>query len=703
MSTPTATVETVTLDGEEITLETGEIARQASGSVVVRHRDSFLLATVVADEGPRPGADFFPLTVEYRERMSAAGRIPGNYFRREGRITEAEILTSRLIDRTLRPLFPKGFRNETQVQVMVFGADPESDLEALALLGAAAALQVSDVPFQGPVTGLRVVRYQGRWRALASPSVRALSHTDLITSYTRDGLAMVEGESLGLPDEELLEALDYAEAAATPLLDALDRLRDRAGKPQRPWTPPEPAPLVDAAVEAFSAKAVDAALSIDDKHARRRALGEARALVVEAAERGELADDATAEDAQAAFDRMVHHRMRRRLLDGHRIGGRALDEVRPLTIRVGPIAAAHGSALFTRGETQALVTATLGGDRDAQDRETLRGKERDTFLLHYNFPSYSVGETRPMRGPGRREIGHGNLARRALDAVLPAQDQFPYTIRVVSDVTESNGSSSMATVCGGTLALMDAGVPLEAPVAGVAMGLIREGDEIAILTDILGDEDHLGDMDFKVAGTADRVTAVQLDNKIGSLPRDVLVRAIRQAKAARRFILAAMAEALASPRKSISARAPQILRIDPSKIGVVIGKGGATIQKLEADTGARVEVKNDGRVIITGPSAEAVNAAIRRVEALTKDLERGAVYEASVVSIKDFGVFVRFGDHEGLVHVSELADHRVSHPSDELSVGDAVRVKVLGTDDRGRLKLSRRAAAGTPEAEVLSL
>ncbi len=694
--------ETVQLGGVELTLETGEIARQAHGAVVVREGRSFLLATVVAEAAPRPGQDFFPLTVEYREKMAAGGRIPGAYGRREGRISDREVLTSRLIDRTLRPLFAEGFRCDTQVMVTVYGADEVSDLESLALIAASAALHVSDLPFDGPVGGLRLSRVDGQIVALARPGERRRADLDFIVSASRDGLVMVEGEAAAVPDEAVLDALDAANEAIQPLLDALDRLRARCGKDKRAHAVPARDPGLAEAVRQAAEAALHEALAVDDKHGRRAAIDEVRHrvkadLAATAAERGEDAGE-----IGAAFEALLHHVMRARILDGHRIGGRAMDAVRDIAIRVGLLESNHGSALFTRGETQALVSVTLGGEKDALDYDTVGGRESDPFMLHYNFPPFSVGEARPNRGPGRREIGHGNLARRALAAVLPDQRAFPYTLRIVSDITESNGSSSMATVCGGCLALMDAGVPVREPVAGIAMGLIAEGDRRVVLSDILGDEDHLGDMDFKVAGTASGVTAVQLDNKLGSLPREVFTQAIAQARRGLTHILGEMGKALGAPRAEVAAHAPQVatMKIDPKKIGAVIGSGGSTIKDIQGSTRTRIDIAEDGSVRIFGQDAEGVRAAMRRIEGVTLELTQGAVYVATVVSIKDFGCFVRIGEHEGLVHVSELEEGRVANVSDVVSVGDEVLIRVTGTDNRGRLQLSRRAALGVPRSEA---
>jgi polyribonucleotide nucleotidyltransferase len=679
--------EEIRIGEASLTLETGRIARQAHGALVVRHGRSFVLATVVGGDGPSGGGDFFPLTVEYRERLAAGGRIPGAYGRREGRITDREVLTSRLIDRTLRPLFPKGFTSEVQVQVTVFSADADSDLDSLGLIAAAGAVHLSDLPFHGPVAGLRLVRREKRFVPMPAASERALGHLDFVVSASREGVVMVEGAADRIGDDEVIEALDAAVAELAPVFDALDRLRERAGRPKRAFAAElPPPPLVHAVREAAEAL-IHGALGHDDKTTRRRALAEGEALVLGTVE-GEP------KTVAALYEAEVKRVARQRILDGKRIGGRPLDRVRDISIDIGLLRANHGSALFTRGETQALASATLGTRRDVQDVETVLGMLQERFLLHYNFPSFSVGEVRASKGPGRREIGHGNLALRALAAVMPDHKTYPYTVRVVSDITESNGSSSMATVCGGCLALIDAGVPIKEPVAGIAMGLIREGDRTAILSDILGDEDHLGDMDFKVAGTAEGITAVQMDNKLGSLPRDVLARALAQAGEGRRHILEVMRAAVQAAGESTEPALHTQLRVNPSRIGAIIGSGGSTIREIQESTRTKIDVHDDGFVMVFGTDERGTREAVRRIQKLALELKKDGLYVGEVVSIKEFGCFVRIADHEGLVHVSELDEKRVEKVESVVQVGQEILVRVLGADERGRLKLSRKAALG---------
>ncbi len=679
--------EEIRIGEASLVLETGRIARQAHGALVVRHGRSFVLGTVVGADRPSGEGDFFPLTVEYRERLAAGGRIPGAYGRREGRITDREVLTSRLIDRTLRPLFPKGFTHEVQVQVTVFSADAESDLESLGLIAAAGAVHLSDLPFRGPVAGLRIVRRDKRFVALPAAAERPLGHLDFVVAGSRDGVVMVEGAADRIGDEEVIEALDAAAGELAPLLDAFDRLRERAGRPKRAFAPEAPPPLLAEAVREVADALIHAALAHDDKTARRRALAEGEALVL-----GTVEGDPKA--IAALYEAEVKRVARQRILDGKRIGGRAHDRVRDIAIDVGLLRANHGSALFTRGETQALVSATLGTRRDVADVETVLGMVQERFLLHYNFPAFSVGEVRAAKGPGRREIGHGHLALRALAAVMPDHKAYPYTVRVVSDITESNGSSSMATVCGGCLALIDAGVPIREPVAGIAMGLIREGDRTAILSDILGDEDHLGDMDFKVAGTAHGITAVQMDNKLGSLPREVLARALAQAGDGRRHILEVMRAAIQAAGESTEPSLHTQLRVNPSRIGAIIGSGGSTIREIQEATRTKIDVHDDGFVMVFGTDERGTREATRRIQKLALELKKDGLYVGEVVSIKEFGCFVRIADHEGLVHVSELDDKRVESVESVVQQGQEILVRVLGADERGRLKLSRRAALG---------
>jgi len=675
--------ESFLLGEAEITLETGRIARQADGAVLLRHGRTVLLATVVAAGAPVPGVDFVPLTVEYREKTAAAGRIPGNFFRRETRPGEPEVLVSRLIDRSLRPLFPTGWTVETQVLVTVYSAENGSDPAGLAILAAAAALQVSDIPFQGPVAGLRILRRGGKLVLLPDEAEGRLADLDLVLAATPSGLVMVEGEASGVPEAAILAALDAGTAALAPAWAALERLG--AGRTRRAVPTVAAAPVAE--VDALVGAEVDAALVLTGKGERRAALAAVRAEV-----RGALGVAAL-----PAVDAVIKARARAAILAGRRADGRGHADVRPITCETGTLPACHGSALFTRGETQVLVSGTLGGQRDAQDVERLFGMTRDRFLLHYNFPSFSVGEVGGKPGPGRREIGHGNLARRAVAAVLPTESSYPFTLRVVSDVTESNGSSSMATVCGATLALIDAGVPLTAPVAGVAMGLVREGDQVAVLTDILGDEDHLGDMDFKVAGTAEGITAIQLDNKLGSLPRSVLDQALSQAREGRLHILAAMQPAIDALGGRVPEHTPrhERVRINPGRIGLLVGPGGKNLQQIQGRTGARIEVNQDGTVMIMGRDRASTREAARAVQAISIELVKGGLYMGTVQSVKDFGAFVRIAEHDGLVHISELGGRTVAE-------GESLLVRVLGADDKGRLKLSHRAADGASALEALN-
>ncbi|MBN2054474.1 polyribonucleotide nucleotidyltransferase [bacterium] len=691
----------ITKGTETIIIETGAVARQANGAVVVRHRDTVLLVTAVAAEEPRAGIDFFPLTVEYREKTGAAGRIPGGYLKRENRPGDHEVLGSRLVDRAVRPLFPDGFTNEVQVIATVLSVDPEGDPEMLAMLGASAAVHISDIPWSGPVAGVRVARVNGELVAFPTWNQRGESDLDLFVAVGPGGLGMVEGQGHEVPDEVIVEALMFAQEAARPLLAAQVELRNLAGRDK--WDVPvavidgESARMVAAAVGDDLA----AALRIPEKKARYKAIRELKKRALE-----QVGNDEPERGPEIAahFDELHHAMVRRAVLDhGRRIDGRDLETVRPVTIETSWLPRAHGSALFTRGETQAMVSCTLGTGDDEQRIETLRGEVRERFLLHYNFPPYSVGEIKPIRGPGRREIGHGTLARRALTAILPSPEAFPYTIRLVSDISESNGSSSMATVCGGCLALMDAGVPITRPAAGVAMGLIAEGDTIRVLTDILGDEDHLGDMDFKVTGTARGITAMQMDNKVGSLSRDVLVKALQQARRGLDSLLDTMASHLPAPRPQLSVHAPRILQhlIRPQVIRELIGPGGKVIQEIQAMTNTKIEIADDGTVKIYSTDEPSAARALSRVKYFTDEPQLDKVYRGTVTGVKDFGAFVRInGGNEGLVHISELEDRRVNSVRDILNEGDTVMVRVIGVEN-GKLKLSRRAALHADRSDVI--
>jgi polyribonucleotide nucleotidyltransferase len=688
--------------GGPIWIETGRVARQASGAVVVRHRDTVLLATAVAASEPRPGQGFFPLTVEYRERMAASGRIPGSYLRREGRITDREVLVSRLADRTVRPLFPDGFLCDTQVMLTVLSADADVEPEGLAILGASAALHVSEVPWHGPVAGARIARADGRWHVFPSRAVRERAELDLVVSSGPQGLVMVEGEAREVGEDVVTEALARAEEVCHEIGEGVDELRREGGRDKREHRPRQVDEQLAAAVRERLAGSVEPATARIEKRERRDALAELeRDARTALAERWPDREEEIAREIQAEIKGAIRRRIAR---EGRRPDGRGPEEIRAIGSEVSWLPRCHGSAIFTRGETQALVSCTLGTRRDEQRHETLEGEQQEAFLLHYNFPPYSVGETRPLRGPGRREIGHGNLAHRALRPLLPDPESFPYTIRLVSDISESNGSSSMATVCGGSLALMDAGVPLPRAVAGIAMGLIREGDEHVVLSDILGDEDHLGDMDFKVAGTAEGITAIQMDNKLGSIPAEVMTRALEQARRGREHILARMGETLEQARPEIAEQAPRVrsLRIRPERIGDLIGPGGQRIQEIQSLYDCRIDVSDDGAVRIYAQDATAARHARERVEALTLVPEQGKVYRGRVVMVRDFFAVVRLGEtEEGRLHVSELDNRRVPRVQDVLSEGDEVLVRVQGVDDHGRIVLSRKAALGADESEVV--
>lgn len=694
---------TCEVDGVTIELETGRIARQANGSVLIRRGNTVVLVAVVAAPEARPGSDFFPLTVEYRERFSAAGKFPGGYRKKEGRITDREILSCRLVDRTVRPLFPDGYYNEVQIHANVLAYDPDGDPEVLAILGGAAALHVSDIPFRGPVVGLRVVKTtDGEIRVLPTAKERESALLDMVISIGPDGLVMLEGLAQEVPETDVVAAIAKAAAAARPLFDLLGRAREAVAPETRPFTALQPDPELVAAVSEAASSRLAEAFRIRGKQAQRDAIDaitrEVRVGFAESHPGREAEVDAILHDVEKKVLRSMA------LDENLRADGRGPTDIRPIYTEVGVLPRVHGSALFTRGETQALVVATLGTARDEQEIETLSGIERERFQLHYSFPPYSVGEVRPLRGPGRREIGHGNLAHRGLLAVVPPASKFPYTIKVESEITESNGSSSMATVCGGCLALMDAGVPIRRPVAGIAMGLISDGERAVVLSDILGAEDHLGDMDFKVAGTMEGVTAVQLDNKLGWLPHDLLVRALEQAREGRMHILSEMSQALAEPRPELSPTAPriQVMKIGTHRIRFLIGPAGKTIREVEATTGATVEVTDDGTVKLFGPDRDSLRAAEKRVQQLTGEPEVGKVYRGVVTGVKEFGCFVRiFEGIEGLVHISELDNGRVAETGQVASEGDAMVVKVLGTD-RGRISLSRKAALGTDDSDIMN-
>jgi polyribonucleotide nucleotidyltransferase len=679
--------------GRSLSLETGRLARQAHGAVLARYGETMVLATVVSSHETREGVDFLPLTVDYLEKTFAAGRIPGGFFKREGRPSEKEILTSRLIDRAIRPLFPKGYDKETQVIVTVLSADRDNDPDTLSLIAASAALEVSDVPHNGPVAALRMGLLDGKLVAnppLADYEQSALS---LVVAAKPDSIVMIEGGANIVDEETVLEALFKAHETLEPVFEMQQELRRLAGKPKREFVAKE----IDRAVlEAVSQRAIvrlDSALAMAEKKQRAKALQELeQKLTAELA--GEFPEREN--EIRDAYDKVLRERVRRAILEeDRRIDDRKSSEIRPITVAVELLPRTHGSALFTRGETQALVTVTLGTSVDEQKIDALLGERYKKFLLHYNFPPFSTGETKPLRGPSRREIGHGALAERALSPVLPTEEEFPYTIRVVSEILESNGSSSMATVCGGSLALMDAGVPVKAAVAGIAMGLVKEGDKVRVLTDILGDEDHLGDMDFKVAGTAEGITAIQMDNKVGGITREVMRKALHQAREARLFVLGAMEKAIAAPRKTVSAYAPRIttMRIKPEKIRDVIGPGGKVIRGIVDDTGCKVDVEDDGTVTIASVDEAAMEKALNAIRAIVAEPEVGKIYRGKVRKIVEFGAFVEIlPGTDGLVHISQLAPHRVRRVEDVLHEGDEVMVKVLEVDRSGKIRLSLREA-----------
>jgi polyribonucleotide nucleotidyltransferase len=694
--------ETISLAGTEIAVETGAIARQADAAVIVRQGETMILATVVGARTAREGIDFFPLTVDYREGKWAAGKFPGGFLKREARSTDHEVLTCRLADRSIRPLFPDGYRNETQVIITTLSCAPDIDPSVLTLIGVPLALHISDIPWNGPAAGIRVARVDSTLVVNPTQSQRARADLELVVSSGPDGLSMVEGEAREVPEAEVAQALFFAQDAVAPALELMNRWRGELGREKRAFRPPAVNEALAGELEALAAARLREAVCTPVKQERGRAVERVREETLAAL----CPDNDPQRTAEvAALFSELHHQVVRRMIarEGVRIDGRPLDQVRPISCQVGWLPRTHGSAVFTRGETQAMVITTLGTTRDRQVVETLFGDEHHSFLLHYSFPPYSVGETRPVRGPGRREIGHGNLARRALQPVLPDEDAFPYAIRVVSEISESNGSSSMATVCGGCLALMDAGVPISSPVAGIAMGLIQEDGEIHVLTDILGDEDHLGDMDFKVTGTATGVTALQMDNKVGGLDRTILDKALTQARTARLHILAEMARTLAGPREQLSDNAPRVMshRINPARIRDLIGKGGKTIQEIQETYKAKIDISDDGLVRLYAEDGVLGSQAMARIRRITDDPEVGKVYRGEVVSVKDFGAFVKIMDStEGLVHISELDQDRVDRASDVVHEGEKILVRVLGVDDRGKLKLSRRDALGVSEAEV---
>jgi polyribonucleotide nucleotidyltransferase len=679
----------------KVTIETGEIARQADGAVMINMSDTVVQCTVVGSKSAVEGRDFFPMTVDYQEKTYAAGTIPGGFFRREGRPSEKEILVCRLIDRPVRPLFPKGYTNEVQIICTVMSLNPGVDPEIPALIGTSAALAISGLPFNGPIGAARVGYKDGEYLLnQTTVGLNEESDLDLVVAGTESAVLMVESEANGLSEEVMLGAVLFGHEQMQVAINAIKELAAEVGKPVIEFVPPQEDTELAAAVDAAAADAMNAAYTIADKMERYGRVDELSAEVVEKLCSG---DDAKWSDSEVkgALDKLKKRVVRSRVLDGEpRIDGRDTRTVRPINVRTGVLPRTHGSALFTRGETQAIVVATLGTERDSQIIDALNGSYREPFMLHYNFPPFCVGETGRVGTPKRREIGHGRLAKRGILACMPNMEEFPYSIRVVSEITESNGSSSMASVCGTSLALMDAGVPLKAPVAGVAMGLIKEDDKFAVLTDILGDEDHLGDMDFKVAGTTSGINALQMDIKIQGITKEIMEIALDQAKDGRLHILEEMGKVISSHRKEMSEHAPRIitLKIDPDKIRDVIGKGGVTIRTITEETGATVDVNDDGVVKIFSVDKAAGEEALKRVKLVTADVEVGAIYEGKVARLMDFGAFVTIlPGKDGLVHISQICEERVEKVSDKLAEGDVIKVKVLEVDKQGRVRLSMKA------------
>ncbi|MFJ3059133.1 polyribonucleotide nucleotidyltransferase [Herbaspirillum sp. NPDC087042] len=688
-------------------METGEIARQASGAVVVSVEDTVILATVVARKEAKPGQDFFPLTVDYIEKTYAAGRIPGGFFKREGKPSEKETLTSRLIDRPIRPLFPEGYLNEVQVIIHVLSVNPEIDPDIPAMIGASAALSLAGIPFNGPVGAARVAYIDGQYVLNPTQTQLKTSQLDLVVAGTETAVLMVESEAEQLSEEVMLGAVVFGHEQSKAVISAIHDLVRDGGKPEVQWTAPAKNEALISRVSQLAEGPLREAYQTKDKQARTEKLKTVsaqvnEALVAEAAANGTVAAD-SADVGSILFD-LEAKIVRSQILEGEpRIDGRDTRTVRPISIRTGVLPRTHGSALFTRGETQALVIATLGTARDEQKIDGLLGEYTDRFMLHYNMPPFATGETGRVGTPKRREIGHGRLAKRALIAALPAADEFSYSVRLVSEITESNGSSSMASVCGGCLALMDAGVPMKAHVAGIAMGLIKEGNKFAVLTDILGDEDHLGDMDFKVAGTANGITALQMDIKIQGITKEIMQVALEQAKEGRHHILDKMQEAVPAGRAELSDFAPRLItiKINPEKIRDVIGKGGAVIRALTEETGTQIDISDEGVVTIASVDASAGQEAKRRIEELTASVEVGKIYEGTVLKLLDFGAIVQvLPGKDGLLHISQIANERVNAVADYLKEGQQVRVKVLETDDRGRLKLSMKAAQAEEGGEA---
>lgn len=686
--------------GRPLSIEVGRVAKQADGAALVQYGETVVLVTAVAAKELKLDTDFFPLTVDYQERTFAAGKIPGGFFKREGRPSEKEILTCRLIDRSIRPLFSEGLRCETQIIATVLSADRENDPDVVAMLGTSAALHVSDIPFNGPLAGVRIGRINGEWIVNPTQSQLPESDTDIFLSGSRDAIVMVEGGARMVPEDEILEALFTGHRAIQPLLDIQEEIRAEVGKGKRHVPLAEPDTAVVRRVEELALAKLKEAIEIPEKLERYKRISEVKSEVVNQAL--ELFPDRE-KNIKGAFDELKRKCFRDLVIEHERrIDGRGLKDVRPITCEVEVLPRTHGSALFTRGETQALVVTTLGTASDEQKIDALIGEHYKKFMLHYNFPPFSVGEVKFLRGPSRRDIGHGNLAERALLPVLPPEESFPYTVRIVSEVLESNGSTSMATVCGGSLSMMDAGVPVSAPVAGIAMGLIKEGEHVRVLSDILGDEDHLGDMDFKVAGTPDGVTSLQMDIKISGVSRDVMRQALYQAREGRLHILGIMGQTIAAHRASVSGHAPRIItiKVKPDKIREIIGPGGKVIRGIIEATGVKMDVEDDGTVTIASSDEAASKKAVEMVQRIAAEAEVGKIYKGTVRKIVDFGAFVEIlPGTDGLIHISQLAPERVRRVSDILKEGDEVMVKVLEIDRQGKIRLSRKEALQESGAE----
>ena len=678
-----------------VTLETGEIARQAGGAVIVKFDDTVLLVSAVAARSAREGQDFFPLTVDYQEKFYAGGRIPGGFFKREGRATEKETLISRLIDRPIRPLFPEDYKNEVQIIATVMSLNPDIDGDIPALIGASAALALAGTPFKGPIGAAKVGYRNGEY--ILNPTVTELkdSQLELVVAGTSNAVLMVESEAALLSEDVMLGAVTFGHRELQKVIQVINELVTEAGTQPSTWTAPAKNEALISALKEAVGPRLGEAFQVRDKLQRRDAIAAIKKDVTEALAGRVAAEGWNPAELSKEFGELEYSTMRNAVLDTKvRIDGRALDTVRPITVGTKILPRVHGSALFTRGETQAIVAITLGTARDGQVIDAVSGEYKENFLFHYNFPPYSVGECGRMMGPKRREIGHGRLAKRGVLAVMPTVEEFPYTIRVVSEITESNGSSSMASVCGSSLALMDAGVPVKAPVAGIAMGLVKEGERFVVLSDILGDEDHLGDMDFKVAGTAEGVSALQMDIKIEGITEEIMKQALQQAKAGRLHILGEMSKGLTEPRSELSDYAPRLLtiKIHPDKIREVIGKGGSTIQAITKETGTQIDIQDDGTIVIASVNAIAAQAAKSRIEQITSDVEPGRIYEGKVAKIMDFGAFVTIlPGKDGLVHVSQISSERVEKVGDKLKEGDVVKVKVLEVDKQGRIRLSMKA------------